>query len=441
MYETTDEWLSQARHAMANYVTLRHQINQLEAQAAAQLAVVVDAYRWPDNLPQPTRPDTYRADLIENQPYGEDLTSELAVAHRTSEAAMEYLVRDITILTRRLPRCWAKITTGQAPLWQARKIVEAGIGMSVHAWPVLDAMVADGLGVLGPRRLCQLIDAAARRANPDRVERITTVRTRYVATGGDDIDSLTGWVSAKVDRADALYLDATVQLIADQLAAGGDTRTKDERRAAALGLLANPAAAIQLTGIHTSRGMNPVPDTGEDKQTFVEHAKTLIPVFTPRVQVYLHLTGPFWADTDGVARVETLGPLLTHQVAKITKGCHVRLTPVIHPDRSQIVVDAYEIPLWMRDHVTLRDAYSIFPWSSIEARLLDLDHTTPYIPGAPGQTRPGNLGPLHRHAHRVKTHAGWHLTQPQPGRFHWITPAGQHITVDWNGTHPVSDRE
>ena len=426
---------------MAQYVALRQQINDLEAQAAAQLAQVVEAYRWPENLPQPTRLGTYRPADIDGQMYGEDITSELAVAHRTSDAAMEFLVRDVATLMQRLPQCWAKITAGEAPLWQGRRIVEAGFRLPDHGWAIVDAMVARGLGALGPQRLGRLISAAVRRADSERPDRPKQTRPRYVATGGDDFDPLTGWLSARLDRADALYLDATIQLMADRLGTDGDTRTQDERRAAALGMLANPAAAIQLTGIHTVRGMDPVPETQADKQAFVDHAKTLIPAFTPTVQVYVHLTGPMWADRDGLARVEKLGPLLIQEVKRITQGCQVKLTPVIQADRSRIAVDAYEIPHWMREQVTLRDMYSIFPWSSIESRLLDLDHTQPYADGEPGQTRPDNLGPLSRHAHRVKTHAGWDLTQPSPGVFIWYTPAGQHIRVDHTGSHPDPDRE
>jgi len=34
----------------------------------------------------------------------------------------------------------------------------------------------------------------------------------------------------------------------------------------------------------------------------------------------------------------------------------------------------------------------------------------------------------------VKTHGGWHLTQPEPGIFHWSSPAGYHYLVTAQGT-------
>lgn len=63
-----------------------------------------------------------------------------------------------------------------------------------------------------------------------------------------------------------------------------------------------------------------------------------------------------------------------------------------------------------------------------------LDHTTPYIQGETGQTRPGNLGPLSRVTHRARTFGGWKLEQPTPGVFHWTSPAGYRYLVTANGT-------
>ena len=427
---------------MFEYAALCHQIDVLEAERARLLATVVDDYTWPENQPEPDRFDAYGVQHIGGVAYGEDLTCELAVAHRSSEAAAEYLVRDVAILTQRLPQCWTTVAAAEAPLWQARRIVDTCQGVNPSAWPAIDAGVAPGLGSLGPRRLMSLVTATRKTADPEWARRVAEqAGARWVRTGGDTVDPLTGWVSARLDRADALFLDATVQLVADKLAAEGDMGTADERRARALGLLANPAAAIQITGVHTTRGMDPAPDSEVDRQAFVASAQTLIPTFTPRTQVYVHVCAEALADLDAVARVEGIGPILASQVAQLTCGTRVRVTPVVHLGSGTVAVDQYEIPAWMRDRVILRDGHDVFPWSSIESRHLDLDHTIAYQPGQPGQTTPSNLGPLSRRAHRAKTHAGWQLDQPSPGVFDWHTGAGQTIRVDSTGTHPIHDRE
>ncbi len=54
--------------------------------------------------------------------------------------------------------------------------------------------------------------------------------------------------------------------------------------------------------------------------------------------------------------------------------------------------------------------------------------------GPPGQTCEANLGKLARHHHRIKTHAGWSVSQHE-GRFTWTTPHGRTYTTDRNGTH------
>jgi hypothetical protein len=58
--------------------------------------------------------------------------------------------------------------------------------------------------------------------------------------------------------------------------------------------------------------------------------------------------------------------------------------------------------------------------------------------GPPGQTRIGNLGPMTRFAHRVKTFGiGWRLRQPFPGVYLWRSPHGYWFRVDNDGSHPL----
>ena len=96
----------------------------------------------------------------------------------------------------------------------------------------------------------------------------------------------------------------------------------------------------------------------------------------------------------------------------------------------------------LREQVRLRVPASVFPWSGLVSRAADLDHTVPYVSpdegGPPGQTRVGNLGPMSRYAHRVKTHGrGWRHHQPVPGVFLWRTPHGYWFRTDHTGTHPL----
>jgi hypothetical protein len=257
---------------------------------------------------------------------------------------------------------------------------------------------------------------------------------RFVRTGHVKDDPDTSWVYARLDPADVVYLEATTQLLADLQAAHGDTRSNDARRATAFGRLGNPAAVVQALGVHTTRGLDPVPESEGDTQVIMDAAARLAPLFTPRTQVYVHLVPDALADPDTVTRVEEYGPVLARQIAALTQGSKVRVTPVVHVDGAGITVDQYEIPAKMREHVLLAHPQECFPYSSRETRHLDLDHIRPYVPGVSGQTSPANLAPLSRRAHRLKTHAGWQFDHPDLGTYVWRSPAGQQAAVSPHGT-------
>jgi Domain of unknown function (DUF222) len=83
---------------------------------------------------------------------------------------------------------------------------------------------------------------------------------------------------------------------------------------------------------------------------------------------------------------------------------------------------AYRPPPRLREHVIARDQTCRYPLCGQPAWRGDLDHTHPWEAG--GKTCRCNLGGLCRRHHRLKQLAGWQLSQPQPGAFRWVTPAG-----------------
>ncbi len=94
--------------------------------------------------------------------------------------------------------------------------------------------------------------------------------------------------------------------------------------------------------------------------------------------------------------------------------------------------------------VRLRTPADTFPYSSNTSPAVDVDHTRAWRPAPAGgverdwSTRLGNLGPLGRFGHRVKTHGRWTLRQPFEGIFLWRDPHGQVYLVDHTGTHKVT---
>ena len=84
---------------------------------------------------------------------------------------------------------------------------------------------------------------------------------------------------------------------------------------------------------------------------------------------------------------------------------------------------AYRPPPRLREYVVARDVTCRFPTCRQPVWRCDLDHSVPY--GKGGRTCSCNLGGLCRFHHQVKQHRRWQLSQPTPGIFTWITPAGR----------------
>lgn len=77
-------------------------------------------------------------------------------------------------------------------------------------------------------------------------------------------------------------------------------------------------------------------------------------------------------------------------------------------------------PARLRQVLEFRDGTSVFPTSSVPAKLCDYDHTDPW----PAETSAANTGPLNRRAHRLKTEGLIGLRQTSPGVFEWTTCTG-----------------
>ena len=162
----------------------------------------------------------------------------------------------------------------------------------------------------------------------------------------------------------------------------------------------------------------------------------------PQVVLYLHL----YARTDTgqvgpVARWEGEGPVSTAYVRDVLgPACEFVVRPVLDP-ANLAPVDAYEVPDRHREAVHLRTPADVFPYAANTTRSMQLDHTKPYLTpdhgGPPGQTAVGNLGPMTRFHHRIKTHGSCQLKQPFPGIYLWRDPHGRIYLVDHTGTRPL----
>lgn len=356
----------------------------------------------------------------------EALPLEIAALYGISQVAAVGLIEDVVNLHWRHEVLWSAVIEGRMPLWQARKLAQtaAKFGMKPGECSLTDDRVAPLIGSVGWGRIQARYRAAIVQVVPGKVIAYQQGRqqTRHVTTGTDADDPTVSWMSALADTGDVRAFEHLLGLVTTALIELGDTDPVDIVRSKALGRMADPEGVLALLdGVDT--------ETMEASLTEKPRRRR----HRPSAQVFVHVAADH-LQHDGIARVERLGAVLVDDLARIVGHHRIKLTPVVNLGGAEPVVDAYEVPDRMRDLVVARDRYDAFPYSCREARGLDLDHTVPYAAGVAGQTRPSNLGPLSRRAHRAKTHAGWRLEQPCPGVFWWRSPRGQVFRVGPGGT-------
>jgi hypothetical protein len=268
-------------------------------------------------------------------------------------------------------------------------------------------------------------------------------------------------IIARATAGDAIWFKATIDRIADILARQGDNDPADIRRSKAIGILAQPAQALQLLCQHQDDAWDgpeepadlpDEPDLAEEpaqgdtpdphRSLHIKPSPISPDRARPRAVVYVHLSDEALSAGTGVARVEEVGPVLLSQLHLIVGDhCSISVKPVIDLAAGHAPVDAYEIPASLREQILLRNPADVFPYAAAVSRSIDIDHTIPYLSpdkgGAPGQTRIGNLGPQTRYHHRIKTHSGWQVRQPEPGTWLWRSPHGRIYLVNASGTHPL----
>jgi hypothetical protein len=396
--------------------------------------------------------------------------AELGALQGTGIMAARSLIADALDVRYRLPRLWARVLTGGVRAWQARKIAEQTRCLSWQACADVDHALSDFVGMMPWPRFARILSATILEADPAlAAERADRARMAQDVFSFDSEDGLKT-VVAKAAAGDAIWFLATVNRIAEILAARGDTDPVGTRRARALGILAQPAEALRLLMEHQhdrtdqpneSSEREPAepdatfddePDAPSEREpeSDVEpddhHSLSMAPppVFDaravrPRVVLHFHLSDAAFGAGHALVRCEDGGPLRLAELVEFLgrTGCQIRIQPVFDPTEVA-PVDGYEIPQRLRAAVRARQIADVFPFGTCLSSSMDLDHTERYVPtdygGPPGQTRLGNLGPMARPGHRAETHGGWHKRQPEPGYFVHRSPNGYVYLVTNQGT-------
>lgn len=347
------------------------------------------------------------------------------------------LVRDALETRHRLPKVWARVTTGTLQVWRARQIAHLTYGLPPEGAAYVDDHVAAFGHRIGYAALQRLLEEAKVRFlaghepqdGPIRPDgRKVKVDLGKISTNG------TTEVWGELDYADAADLERAIARRATALGQEGgigEGLSLDARRGLALGEMARADLILDLvTGARSPRtggGVELKVHVNADDLT-TDHADQ------PQTAGLARVEGT--GGNGGFMTLEALRAWLQRPDARIS------LRTVIDTSAT-IRVDQWEIPDRLRRQVTERDGTCRFPHCNRPAHAGDIDHVTPYDPGPdgasgpPGQTSSDNLAPCCRTHHRHKTHAGWTYTMLDPGYYLWRSPHGRRFLVTPHGTQAL----
>ncbi|HSN10890.1 MAG TPA: hypothetical protein VLS51_02125, partial [Propionibacteriaceae bacterium] len=346
----------------------------------------------------------------------EYLSLEVSALLGISPASGACLIGRVLDCVYRHPIMWEAVRSGAVRWYRATEVIgevnSSGLCHDAAQW--VDRQIAPRLATLPRGRALRLLRGYIALADPESArERETQARTRrHLTIWASTLESgPCRDLSGRLDVTDAVALGATLNQLAGILAAEGSTETLDQRRASALGILADPARAFQL--------LNGTDAPSQQQAT-----------------VFVHID-PTSIDSDlTIARIHNHDALSRDTWVELLGHSRVTVRPLVDLNAAA-PVDSYEIPDRIRTAVTMRSPVDMFPYGTMPSRNLDLDHTDPYVhgpAGPPGQTRVGNLAPLTRRVHRAKTAGAWRLTQYEGGWLEWTSPAGYRYASGPFGT-------
>jgi hypothetical protein len=266
----------------------------------------------------------------------------------------------------------------------------------------------------------------------------------------------TSAVFMTLDTADAVAFDHTVSTMAATMRSLGHEGELGVRRAHAVGVLADPQAALDLLAAadlaDPDRAIDPTADPAVVMAEDVAY-EPADPFRRPsgeggqgsggEVVLVFHVTDrDLLDDRHGVAHSPQLGPMLVGRLRSwLLCAGQVTIKPVVDLDPSaHPPVDAHDPPARMAAMVRLRDETCVYPRCGRSSTACDLDHIVEYVPmdegGPPGQTHPGNLAPLCRRHHRAKTFGHFSYRRLEDGSYEWTLPTGVTVTTDPPGPRP-----
>ena len=378
------------------------------------------------------------------EPFGAALGISTISAMNLISAAVE--------LKHRLPGVWALVVGLEVATWKPKLVARLTTGLSAEAAAYVDDQLAPVLATRGGPTIEKAVAEAIARFHPEQLadaeqagKAAWDVRVTHPGVGDW---AGTSWLDATADTLDLTRFGDLIADIARRLGEAGDPDTLEQRRAKAIGLVADVHAGADLDDLVAAV-------VAAARSFDANDPEATEPGAGPRarqrgrghgLQLYIHLTADD-LEHGGIGSVDGLGATTLERIedwlARHTAaGGRARVTPVIDLARTD-AVDRHDPPPWMATQVRLRDQRCVFPYCQTRAADCDLDHVIAYRPpdegGPPGQTNPQNLAPLCRRHHRAKTARRWRYRRARDGTYIWHSTYEGTFFVKDGGTLAVPD--
>jgi hypothetical protein len=341
-----------------------------------------------------------------------EVGAELGISRARASSEMNYGLE----LVERLPKLGAAMAAGEVDFRVISVVVfRTGLIVDPAVLAAIDARLAAAAPVwngLSRRKIVELVDWWVRELDPaaERVARRTD-EDRHVEINPSEGGLAQFWGAMRAP--DAALVDRRLDQLAASVCAE-DSRTKDQRRADALAVL----AAGQSTMV-CDCGSADCPAAGAGAP-----APVVIHVVAEQATVSGQGTTPGYLPGFGAVAAETVRELATR----------ARLRPLT-PAQEFMAEPRYRPSVALAEFIRARDLWCRFPGCEVAAEFCDIDHSIPWIRGGP--THPSNLNCKCRAHHLLKTFwcgdNGWAETQHPDGRIVFTSPSGRTYTTTPGG--------
>ena len=374
--------------------------------AAAQLVAIGELFRY--RLSRCSESEEWAIDTMEA------VAAEVGAALRISQGLAASRLRYARAMRERLPRVGEVFSAGDIDYRMFQTLVyRTDLITDAEVLAAVDARLAANVArwpSMTRGRLAAQVDKVVARADADAVRRRREVQRDREIWIGDRVQDGLSEISGTLFATDAHALDQRLNALAAAVCEH-DPRTREQRRADALGAL---AAGADRLGCRCGRdncaaGMRPAAG----------------PVVIHVIAEQATLDGTGSAPASELNADGLIPPELVEELAKSAK-----LVPLVHPGDAA-PEKGYVPSRALADFVRCRDLTCRWPGCDAPAVGCDLDHTIPY--GQGGATHASNLKCYCRIHHLIKTFLGWSEKQLPDGTLIITSPAG-HTYVTTPGS-------